>query len=364
MAWKNGLQKVGAVWHYQIKVASVVYHGSTGFQSRRDAEDFVLEFKRQKRREAGGLEVDSSLTVEGLWKLWLEYAARNHSQAHVRACSVYWDRYVLPDLGKLKVQDLRDGHLEKLRDEYRETHSDRGTNFLVKVLRLVLHWGVDRRLIREAPRVKLVPAADKPIVTVTPELLPGFLAGVDEGNWHYSVAVRAMLFLGLREGEALGMTWEKFGPGLKSYRPGDDSSSTKTLESLELPVPEALREWLVAVPRDKRKGLVLPAEDGQPHRQGYTRKAIARGAKAVGLRGLTPHRMRATCATILARQGASAHTIQRALRHKLLETSRHYVDLSTQDVAKVQAEAFAEYHIGNNPASRNRRKTRPAKKKS
>ena len=171
---------------------------------------------------------------------------------------------------------------------------------------------------------------------VPAEKVSQFLEAVDRtANAHQSIAIRAMLYLGLRESEALGMRWEWFQGDLDTYTVG----KAKGREALPLPVhPDlkarirdlsSLSPWLLpAAPIKGKDGVVRIG----PHRAQFTVKAILRGGEAIGIKGLTPHRLRTTCATLMARAGVNPIHIQRQLRHKDIRTTLRYVEVGVSDL--------------------------------
>jgi integrase len=170
------------------------------------------------------------------------------------------------------------------------------------------------------------------------ELEPKFFAAIDKSrNLQVMLAVRAMFWLGLRESEALEMRWEGLSWDLMRYTPGSTVfDPTKGGEAQGLPTDQSLRALLWSViweDFDGNKplgGWVIPAEDGLPRRAQFTKKAIARAGRDIRVPGLTPHRLRAGLATNLARAGYGAHHIKKALRHKQMQTSEHYVMLGQE----------------------------------
>ncbi len=126
-------------------------------------------------------------------------------------------------------------------------------------------------------KLKIIKEAEVRRSYVPKELIPAFLAEVDRtGKVPISIAVRAMIYMGLREAEALNMRWNWFNPDLSTYTP----SLTKGKEAWDLPVHPDLQERLKALPN--RVGLVLPRLDEKgevrPHAQGFTKKAIRRAS--------------------------------------------------------------------------------------
>jgi len=103
--------------------------------------------------------------------------------------------------------------------------------------------------------------------------------------------VRLMLGLGLREQEALEARWEWVDLHRMTYTPG----KTKGKEAVAIPLPKWLVAYLKKIPEHPASGYLFLAEDDQPHRKGYTRKAIERGGKVVGIAGQTHDQFTSSC---------------------------------------------------------------------
>ncbi len=140
-----------------------------------------------------------------------------------------------------------------------------------------------------------------------------------------------MIGLGLREEEALTARWEWLDIHRSTYTAG----KTKGREAVALDVPEWLLTYLKRLLPKSGEGLMFPAEDGEPHRAGFTRKAVARGSKAIKVQ-LTPHRLRATFATLHSDAGTPTPEVQRMLRHKNIQTTLRYVETGRQGLQEAQ----------------------------
>jgi len=364
-----GLHKVGRYWHADFWVGGIHVHRTT----HTDNIDLALKLARDWRdslvAQLNGQPYDSGILVKDLFAKWLVWAKVNHSKSHCDRVEADWTHHILPHVGDRQARTLANRDAEWLRTKFlsepsrRNEHigkalgqsrTEEGANKVMRHLRLVFRWGVQSaQVLSRVPfQVRVEKPAERPKSFLRADQVGQFLAAVDEGySLHLKVAVRLMLYLGLREHEALGADWSWFSPDLAEVSP-----MGKTGNAPPLPVPIQLRPWLRRL-GPKPAGLLMPAEDGKPHRKRYTVKAIERGAAAVGLAGkLSPHRMRGSHATILVRSGAEAHLVQQALRHDLLETSQHYVRLNTDDLAEAYDRAFGGEADVNKKASQHAHK--------
>jgi len=225
-------------------------------------------------------------------------------------------------------------------------HTRLGANGVHQHMRLIYNWAVAVGKLKEVPwKLTALKVFRKPKLVLDADKVDAFLDGVKRArNPHVLVAVMSQLYLGLRESEALHMRWEHFGEGLRTLVPGKWSSEggfkSKGGEAVALPVPEAMREAILALlpagTEIPSQGWVLPAEDGLPHRPKFQRRAITRGGKAAGVPGLTSHRLRGTCATLMARAGVDIFVIQAFLRHESIKTTEQYVEVHSGDLKAAQ----------------------------
>ena len=348
-----GLKKVGKYWHADFWVESEHLHRSTKATDYETAKKIAEQWRNETLCRAKGLPFDSDILVKDLWGEWLTWAKVNHSASHCDRVTADWTHHILPYVGERKAKSIRDKDAEWLRTKFLSEPSTRnahygkatgqartqeGANKIMRHLRLVYRWAVKpAQMLAVVPfTVRVVDPEERVKTFLRIEQVEPFLAAVDTGtSLHLKVAVRMMLMLGLRGKEALEADWSWFSADLSEVIP-----LGKTGNAPPLPVTEALRVWLRKLD-PKPAGLLIPAEDGKPHRKRYTHKAVERGADAIGLTGrLSPHRMRGSTATILVRAGAEAHVVQQALRHDLLETSQNYVRLDTADLAIAYERAF------------------------
>lgn len=342
MGFRNGLKKVGRVYHYKFKRGGCAYHGSTGLESLSQAREWLRRF-----REATVLQEQGIVpipTIEALGMDWLESKRGVLSDAHLNRAELTLRLHINPAIGQIALDAVRTSDVERLLKGYLDTpkqggkaRSKEGANVLLCYLNLLYGWAIKRGILTKLP-YSVIPfkVQQKPRSYIPLSSLDDFLAFIDKRkNLHVSVAIRAMLYMGLRESEALGMRWEWFSMDGQTYTPG----RTKGREAVPLPVPANLAEWLAKCPREGE--WVLPAANWKQHHMGFTKKAIARAGNEAGIKGLSPHRLRATTATLLAQNGVGAHLIQKMLRHKSLSTTLRYVELGLEDMRRAQARVFA-----------------------
>ncbi len=338
MTTRNGLVKNGRVYYCHFKHNGKTINKSTGCENYQNAQKWLKVFRDTLALTE--LNIGPSPTVEILFHKWLESHIKTSTVSHISRVKGDFVLHILPHIDYLYSDQVNSSHITLIENMYLNTigpnnkfRTISGANALLRHLRLVFRWGVHQRLIREMPfKIKLHPVQRKPKTFLPKDKIEPFLQHIDSHtrNIHVRVAVRMMVYLGLRESEALGLRWEWFSDDLHTYTPG----KTKGKEAVPLPVPDIVVEILSPLPRTS--DWVLPAEDGMPHRAQFTKKAITASGKAIGLPKLTPHRLRGTCATLLSKNGVSTVIIQRMLRHKNIQTTLGYVETDLNDFREAQ----------------------------
>jgi integrase len=81
---------------------------------------------------------------------------------------------------------------------------------------------------------------------------------------------------------------------------------------------------------------VFPAEDGNPHRPQFCKKALGRVCEKLGLGNVTQHRLRASFASLHAEAGTPVPEIQGMLGHKNIATTMIYVETSLEAKRRAQ----------------------------
>lgn len=358
----------GRFWLYHFRWKGEPYKGSTGKEDRPSAERWLRAFRDSLADAAVGIASQVDPLLKDLWTEWLKvHKPPATSERHRERVSRDWRLHILPVFGDEPASRVTAKDVELFRADYlsekslRKTdkpRTNRSANRLVAHLRLVLGWAWKTQRISAHP-FTLTPLPELETVRhfLRVDQVDPFLEALDRitqagmarklgenpnnrpaDALHVRIAVRAMLFMLLREDEALSMRWSGFSGEFRSYTPWD----TKGGEATALPVPDDLQALLKIAKERCPDGCpwVLPGDDGEPHRGQFTRKAIKAAGEEIGVHGLTPHRMRGTGATLLARANQNAFLIQKAGRWKDIKTATAYVQLVEDDLRAGLDKAF------------------------
>lgn len=319
------LFRVGKKWHYRHQLPGQPrMQRSTGETSRARAEVVAVEaFEAAKLRARGD---EPCPTVEGLVHQWLEAHQETASPAHLKVVANIRKNH-LGELGGMRLHQVHTRHVEEARALYLEAHSPASANQWLNVLRLLFNWAIRRRMIRVREwQVKLLKVQRRPRVILPPSDTPAWLAAVDRlGPEGMGTAIRLSLGLGLREMEAVRARWEWMDWDLQVYRPGE----TKGREARPRPIPGWLLDFLKNEHRQlghPRSGWMAPGPEGNPYHEGRMRRVMAKANAAVGIKGLTPHRLRGTYITLLLASKVPLQDVSNVVGHADWKTTLGYAE--------------------------------------
>lgn len=335
------------IYYYKFEFRGEGYHGSTDESTEREATKFLEALKTDLRNKAKrGKHSRLSLPMlSSIYDDWLAVAKTQFSVRHLKSVKSYWTLHINPKLGHLPLDKISTEQVEKTRSAYLENGgSSGGANNLIKTVNSLFGFAIRRRILATRPydisrlQVQRIP---RPVLPA--QAVGKFLSEIDRSrNPNVSGIIRVMLGLGLRENEALNARWENLDLRRNTYQP----AKTKSGKAPVLPVPD----WLVIVLKKlqgkKTLGWMFPSKDGKPHRTGYTKKAILRAGTKVGLVNLTPHRLRATFATLHVESGTPLAKVQKMLGHSEITTTMRYVEDSTAGLREAQARVAEAMGLG------------------
>ena len=179
-------------------------------ETKRDAQAWLAQLTQELR---AGEVYDTKLTVAGFLIGWLEGrqslrpSTRQAYQAHLA-------QHLLPELGHLRLVDLRSHHIEEMYRRITDGNPRRerlvGPTTMRRIhatLNSALNTAVRRGLIRRNPATTVDLPRPSPVAASawTSEEVATFLAAVHDD--HLAVLYRLLVLTGLRRGEAVGLRW-------------------------------------------------------------------------------------------------------------------------------------------------------------
>jgi integrase/recombinase XerC len=351
----------GTTYKFRYKQGGKEIYGDTGCTSLGAAREWLLAHRQgAAQRKMGILTADNVPTLMKAMELWKTATTGVVTEKYANQKIDRLTNHLSPEL-VLPIYLIDTEMVEKARQRYlsgswsgnghRNVVEGRrvgGWNHLLRDLRALMSWAVKRGLIEAIPfRVAATKVQEDPAsgVVIWPELASAFLIEVDRlpvFRQDTRTSVRLMLFLGLREDEAITSRWEWLDRRNLTYAVGD----AKNRRARVIPVPQVLLDYIDAHHTRPAggKGLLLPAdEDGNPHGEGLTAGLVERAADAIGIQGMTPHRVRATFATAHFEQGTPVNQIQALLGHETPATTLGYIVSRPQKLAASQDRLAATF---------------------
>jgi integrase/recombinase XerD len=113
-----------------------------------------------------------------------------------------------------------------------------------------------------------------------------------------------------------------------------------------VPILPALAQELRTHLNGRRTGYVFESNRCAPYTTRYVQRLVHDAARRAGIdkhltQHLTPHRLRASVATLLLDTGMPRHQVQKFLRHKRITTTQIYADTSLRGMSENYLRAFA-----------------------
>lgn len=326
--------KVGVIWHYRFQVKPFPrVQRSTRLRDRTKAGRLAAkDYADTLARANGGSPIP---TLKELLTDWLTVRAQHSSAAHIRSVETFV-RLHLHGMADLLISEIDTDTVERARSVHLQTHGHASANHWLRILKLLVNWAVRREILARLPwsvamlTVQKRPRAILPLAAALSWFAAVDLASVRSPN--IGVAVRLMLWLGLRESEAITARWEWIDWERLTYTPG----KTKGKEADPLPMLPWLIDYLT--PLRRAEGLIACQRDGRPYGAAFARAAIRSANATCATKGITPHRLRGTIATLMSEAGAPIQSIQAYLRHKDVRTTMAYLEKNMDLITKAQAE--------------------------
>lgn len=321
----------GRAWHYRFQVGGIRIQRSTRETVKSRAEK-VAEKAHQDAivRANGGQPVP---TLRETSAAWLGVHRPIVSRAHVRSVETFVKLHMY-DLADRPISAIGTADVERVRNQYLVTHKPSSANHWLRVLKLLAMWAVKRGAIPALPwKVQMLKVQRRPRAILPVDAALAWFAAVDQASTRrpaVGTGVRMMFGLGLRESEAASARWEWIDWERATYTPG----VTKGREAEPVPVPAWLLEHLA--PMRSGQGLIAPRTNGAQLPAGFARHAMQVANEACMVRGITPHRLRGSFATLLSESGVPIQTIQKVLRHKHPMTTMGYLEKNLDTAAIAQ----------------------------
>lgn len=373
-------------------------HGA-GYSTRAEAEAALSTYLEGRR--TGSWVDDQKLTLESWLKLWLAECREHLEPVTVKGYSSHVRLYLTPQLGSIRLRDLRRHHVETMLREIAAGQSSVGTgrggriveqrsartlDSVRRTLRAALSTARRRGLVSSnvaEGRIDSLPAIGRATASWwEPDQVATFLAAVqgDEFRALYELAA----FAGLRRGELLGLRWEDVDlasgglnvrqslSGLAGESPCITCGSTHRGRRLKPPKSDAGTRWVPlvhetmtalaahqksqGVDRARRAesyadhGLVFAMENGDPLRPDRVTKDFEGHAASAGLPKIKLHELRHGACSLLLAAGVPVETVALILGHASPAVTRAVYAHLLRGPARVGMEAAVALVHGDSRA--------------
>ena len=307
-------------------------------------------------KDSVGAGVDDEDITVGRWmEKWLtDVAAKRNRASTVRTYEGYTSRWIVPQIGRVRLSRLRPDHIRGLLRAMEDAgRSDATRRQVLAIVRRALKVAEQDRLIAWNPALVVdAPAVGKGShgrFTLGEAKAILYACELEDGTT-LSRWICALL-AGLRQGEALGLTWEAvdLDNGLIHVRQAVQQVKGHGVQVVELksraayravPMLSPVREALKREP--SREGFVWGgAHPTAPRRDWQAWKDFLASIDGVPDRPL--HAARATCASLLRDAGVPESTIADILGHsQVAVTQKHYLhgDEESRRAAMERLDAF------------------------
>jgi integrase len=275
---------------------------------------------------------------------------------------MYWHlttRHLIPNLDRVPLEKLSPEHVQAiLRAKTEEGLAPRTVHHLRALLRIALNramrWGL---VVRNAAALADSPRIERfDVRMLTPAQARQLLAAAENDRLAalYSVA----LALGLRQGEALGLSWEdidfasrrlhvrhglqRIAGELRLVEPKTRQSRrtialpTVVIDALQHHKARQSQERLLAGTRWHETGLVFTSTIGTPIEVGNLRRSFWRLLDKACLPRMRFHDLRHSCASLLLVQGVPARVVMETLGHSNISIT---MDTYTHVLPELQRQA-------------------------
>lgn len=236
------------------------------------------------------------------------------------------EKLVLPEIGKLKVADVRHEDIERLHRQVsltRPIRANRMVQLLSRLFTLAIKW--EYRLDNPVKGLHRNPETGRTRYLSAAELRRLLEALGDHPNQNCANVVRLLLLTGARRGEVLNATWDQFDLAAGIWvKP---SSHTKQKKEHRVPLSAATIQLLTQMRNEGEDGLLLfPSKIGLQPLSDIKRFWIAI-CRTADLEDFRIHDLRHTYASILASAGLSLPVIGALLGHTQPNTTARYSHL-------------------------------------
>jgi integrase len=366
---KGYIRKRGNKWSYTVDIGKNAdgkrkQKTKSGFNTKKEATAAMNELI---------YELNKGVWIEPRDLLLKEFAIDwldNHKH-HLRDTTlVQYDlkikNWIIPILGKMKVQDIKPIHVEKFSKKLLETLKPDTAHKAFSIAKMIMKHAVELELINRNPFDKVsIKKKKRKVDTWTFEELNHFLKTVKEHDEFYYSIFSLTAYTGLRKGEVLGI--KRSNVDLKNNKIKITQSIAETKEKgvyiSELKTPSSYRDipidpFITSILKEqikKNKGmrvkfgpeykdydLVFCHPDGELFRPTSLNRPFRKFIELAKVPYIRFHDMRHTHATLLLELGVNPKSVADRLGHSNVKTTLDVYSHPSMNIQSEAAELFSE----------------------
>lgn len=344
---KGHIRKRGAKWCIVVDIGIEPSTGKrkqkwfSGYRTKKDAQKDLARIVNELEQNI--FVVPSDSTIAEFFESWLEQRSANLSATTITGYKSILKNHIVPALGALKLKDIKPLMLS---DYYRvklEVLSGRTVLHHHRLLRKALEDAKRWQLIANNPADNVeVPKAKKYRATILDLSEIKILLEALRGH-EMEVAVSLILFLGLRRGELLALSWDDIDWDNKTVHiqknlvVGDDGPTVKDPKTEEsnrvIPISDSiirlLKKQRVWQNENKMRlgslyvdsDYIFTKEDGSLFHPGTFSHNFGEFLKASGLKSIRLHDLRHTNASLMLKSNIPAKVASERLGHSNISTT-------------------------------------------
>jgi|BioPla2DNA2_1021312.scaffolds.fasta_scaffold04383_2 integrase len=340
-------------------------------RARKEANKLLTEFTLEI--EKGLLIEPGKLTFADFVERWIrDYG---NSKLAPKTLSSYKDmlqKYILPALGHLKIEQIKPAHLMELYANLQEDGvrydgkkgglSGKTISYAHRIISSILQDAVQWQVLASNPcaRVKPPKSSSSPAYCYDEQQVVLLLTALEREELKYRVLIQLALFTGLRRGEIMGLEWtdidfdnntlevrqaSQYLPGRGVFTKAPKTKSSERLLSLPPFLVNMLRQYKREQLETRLKvgdlwqgsNRLFTTWDGRPMHPDTISKWFPKFIKRHSLPPLPFHGLRHTAATMLINQNLPVKSISGRMGHSNIGTTMniygHYLKSADQEAA-------------------------------
>lgn len=332
----------------------------------------------QKQYEiSSGRYVDSQdIKLGDFLKRWLDHKSKNVSSGTMANYRPFVMNHLIPNLGNIKMHQLKPGQIQELYDEYveEETLSNQSIVHMHRILNNAYKKAIEWEIVTKNPCVAVKPPKpEKHRLQVWDETEVQFFLDMAKEDRFY-IAYLLALSTGMRKGEILGLRWQDIdftnqilsvNQAVTRKKEADTRLALKTEKSYR---NISLFDYVVTeLKKYRHEQMKFKMENRKTYKDQDLVLASSTGSfilprnldrnwldliEKSALKPIRFHDMRHTHATILLKQGVHPKVVQERLGHSSITVTLDTYSHVLPNIQKAAAEKFGEQIFGNKPDSK------------